>query len=118
MINCLKICHTFILTLILLSIGFCLNAQLTRPGSPIPANSGNLSDLQVISIPVSTAQREKSMQFQDNYYLKMATSGLLIDLEYSPENSGTWDTLNDGMKIWRIAFHVEGAEVLNLIFSP
>jgi hypothetical protein len=95
-----------------------LNAQLTRPGSPIPANSGNLSELRVISIPVSTAQREKAMQFQDTSSLKMATSGLMIDLEYSPENSGTWDTLNDGMKIWRLAFHVDRAEVLNLIFSP
>ncbi|HLO58316.1 MAG TPA: T9SS type A sorting domain-containing protein [Bacteroidales bacterium] len=95
-----------------------MKAQLTRPGSPIPASSSELSELQVISIPVSTALVKEAMQSRDTSYLKMASSGLLIDLDYSPENSGTWDTLNDGMKIWRIAFHVEGAAVLNLIFTP
>lgn len=50
--------------------------------------------------------------------LKPDRQGTLIEVFYSTENSGTWDTLPDGLAVWRASFRVPGAASVNLVFSP
>ncbi len=50
--------------------------------------------------------------------LKPARSGMMIETDLNPGNSGTWDTLANGMRIWRIAFRVKDARLLNLLLKP
>ncbi len=43
--------------------------------------------------------------------------GYTYDTDYSLENSGAWETLADGSKIWRLAITSEGAITMNLLLE-
>ena len=101
-------------------IFFCslANAQLTRPGRPLSPDFAGLKKLIVYEFQVSGEEKMKARNKPDASLLKPARSGILIDTDYNPENSGTWDTLRDGTRIWRCGFKVGDARALSLIFKP
>lgn len=43
--------------------------------------------------------------------------GFAIDVDMSMENNGTWDTLSNGDKIWRLKIHSQNAFSINLIYD-
>jgi lysyl endopeptidase len=97
---------------------FAVHGQLSRPGRPYPLEYKGSPKLKVYDIIVTEEQKTKALKVDEQSLLKPAQSGLLVDVQYSPENSGTWDTLPDGTAIWRAAFNVKGASMINLVFSP
>lgn len=40
-----------------------------------------------------------------------------IAVDLTPENAGTWDTLDDGSRVWRLRFQVPGSTDLNFGFT-
>ncbi len=106
--------------------GFCIilsgrvhvYSQLAGPGKPYPINYKGSPELVVCDIPVSEEQKMESLHHKDSSLLKPARSGLLIDVDFTTKNYGTWDTLHDGNKVWRMAIRVKEATTMNLIFSP
>lgn len=40
-----------------------------------------------------------------------------IEVDYSPQNCGIWDTLADGFKIWRVGFYCKTATALSITFN-
>ena len=100
---------------------FCfsvVHGQLTRPGSPLPLNYPGLKKLSLYEFSVSEQEKKQSAGVPEDPRLKPARSGMMIETDYHPGNSGTWDTLSDGMRIWRIAFRVRDARLLNLLLKP
>lgn len=43
--------------------------------------------------------------------------GVNHDTDLSMENSGTWSTLQDGTRVWRLTLHCPGAKSINFIFG-
>lgn len=92
--------------------------QLSRPGEPLPLNYTGAGKLIVYELQIPWEEKNRLLNREEPSLLKPAGKGLLIDTDFSPENSGTWDTLGDGTKVWRAAFHIAGAAAVNLIFNP
>ncbi len=113
----LKLQHAIILA----GFFFCfsdLHGQLTRPGNPLPLNYPGLRSLSQYEFYVSEQEKRMSEAAPEDPRLKPARSGTLIQTDYNPQNSGTWDTLAGGLRVWRIAFKVRDAKLLNLILKP
>ncbi|HEX2395042.1 MAG TPA: T9SS type A sorting domain-containing protein [Bacteroidales bacterium] len=104
------------------SISVLLNTpvkgQLSRPGKPLPIGLHGTPDVPVYSIHAEMQSEKNALLNGDSLFLKPARSGSLIPVDFTPANSGAWDTLSDGMRIWRIGFTVNNASLLNVIFSP
>jgi lysyl endopeptidase len=105
------------LSTLLLSFLDC-SAQLSRPGDPYPMEYPGSPRLKVYELSVTQAMKEKALAIDSESLLKPAKSGILIDVDYNPENTGTWDTVTNGLKIWRAAFYVKDANTMNLVFAP
>lgn len=93
-------------------------AQLSRPGNPYPVEYPGAPQLMVYELPVTESLKEKALAIDPQSLLKPAKSGFLIQVDYNPENAGVWDTLRNGLRIWRAAFYAKDANALNLIFKP
>lgn len=77
-----------------------------------------MSDLKRYEIMIPENQ-EKDVEEQGlRSLLKPARQGTLIEVLFSTENAGAWDTLPDGLAVWRASFRVQGASSVNLVFSP
>jgi len=94
------------------------HGQLTRPGSPLPLSYPSLKVPVLYEFSVSEAEKRQSADLSGDPRLKPARSGMMIETDYNPGNSGTWDTLSGGLRIWRIAFKVNEARLLNLLLKP
>jgi lysyl endopeptidase len=110
-------------TIFLVSICLFLNqgklcGQFSAPGRPFPLYYQGAQDVLVYDVLVTENDKDKAFETEDQSLLKPAKTGLMVDVSFSPENSGTWDTLPDGRSIWRAAIHVAGASALSLIFAP
>jgi lysyl endopeptidase len=102
-----------------LLFSFTLNqAQISRPGHPYPVKYKGLKEPFIYDLQVSAKEKSKVFAMQKPSLLKPACSGLLIDVNMDLGNAGNWDTLSNGLKIWRAGFHVEGAALLNVLFNP
>ena len=99
---------------------FCMHGQgqLSRPGNPLPLYYTGAGKLIVYELQIPQEEKNRLLNQEEPSLLKPAGNGLLIEADFSPENSGTWDTLEDGTKIWRAAFHIEDAAAINLNFNP
>lgn len=95
-----------------------VSGQLTRPGSPLPLFRNDVSDVPLYFLEPVIHEKKSKAVHPDSLYLKPATSGTLIPVSYNPNQDGVWDTITDGTKIWRAAFRVENAFLMNVIFSP
>jgi lysyl endopeptidase len=100
---------------------FCfsvVHGQLSRPGSPLPLHHPGLKNPALYEFSVSEKEKKQAAGISEDPRLKPARSGMMIETGYNPGNSGTWDTLSDGMRVWRIAFRVRDARLLNLLLKP
>lgn len=103
--------------LIFNSIIIC--AQISHGGKPYSfGNREALSDsVPVVRMPFVDAdslltldENEKNTGFPYQF-------GHAFDVDLSMDNSGVWDTLSDGNKVWRLKILSENAFSINLIFD-
>ena len=106
----------FLLIAVMILVAIPVPAQITRPGKPYPVNYDGLRFPDIIELEV--AKEDMRLQKTESTLLKPARSGLLIDVNYSTEYAGTWQTLSDGTRVWRAAFRVKGSNLLNIVFHP
>lgn len=109
--------HGLMISLLL----FCtsLKAQISYGGTPV-FNSGSLkSDLPKVYLPEFDLSSSISAQDYSSggNHIKKAQYACKYEVDYSTENSGVWDSLADGRRVWRIAISSEGAYSLGLNFS-
>lgn len=96
-------------------------AQLSQPGMPIgldPLKAGGLPEIKMSVLKeidlkkimeedkVLDTIRDMPFRFGENIYV-----------DYNPENSGSWEMLEDGSKLWRLGIKSKGAVSINLAFN-
>lgn len=109
-----------ILLLILLLIGICdlsIYSQLRKRAIP---KGTTLDELDCIEKKehqytlTTTALKDVEQQIKNAQPLKFAHQ---FTVNYTPENSGNWEVLEDGTKVWRLVISSPGAYTINLIFD-
>lgn len=95
-----------------------LQAQINTGGIP---ESFNLDDcknpFQEISISPPNVNKLIAEDLADSDKASPHRFAILLPLNVNLENSGTWEILEDGSKIWRVKLMSQGALALNLYFD-
>ena len=112
-----KIFKIVILIHLLVGFLFPLSAQIGHGGKPYSfRKNSSLQSLAIEKLPYFdnelllqeeiASMRETGFQF-----------GKEISVDYTLNNSGTWDTLSDGSRLWRLGIYSQEAYSLNLLFD-
>ncbi len=99
-------------------LGFTqVSASFENDNSLPPSRKNNLNPSPKIELPsfdiqamIEEDQANVNQGFGSNRFAKG------FDVNYTMDNSGVWDVLENGDRLWRIGFRSEGAHSLNLIF--
>ena len=109
----------YFLILALMILSTSAFAQISSPGTPLSKIHYNLTD--VIDTKVMPGYDQKAIDAEDAINAKMKDVpyrfGYLYNVNFGLENSGTWETLADGSKVWRLAIACPGAFGINLIYD-
>ena len=108
-----------ILTVVILFSTFTLHqSQVSNEGRPKSWELQNIQQVSPISLPLFDL---KSIQNEDKINDRNLEIpyrfGYKFNVNYSLQNSGTWETLDNGDRIWRIRFVSEGAKSMNFILE-
>lgn len=91
------------------------NAQISKGGTPPSFSISPLQDsVVVIQMPVLNID---SLILNDTVTDFSFRFGYAIDVNMGLYNSGTWDTLQNGDKIWRLKVNSQNAYSINLIYD-
>lgn len=111
----MKLLYTLLATLCL---SIAINAQVTNEGAPKSWRIENPKQLNAIVMPAFdlekiTKEDEANSQRKDMPF----RFGYEFITDYSLTNSGTWQTLPNGDRIWKIRFFSEGAKTMNFVLT-
>lgn len=108
----------FKITLLSLFLAFAGYAQVTNQGEPQSWIINNLNGLNPIEMPAFDL---KKLQKEDEANASRKDMpwryGYEFMVDYNLANSGSWTTLSNGDRIWRIRFASQGAKTMNFLFS-
>ena len=106
-----------ILLSIFLSSG--ISAQIEAPGKPIGISIKNNRSSKINSVSMPTLNMQeillKDSIGEANGLPYKFGEGINVDLGL--DNSGTWETLSDGTRVWRLRIESSGAYSLNLLYD-
>lgn len=116
-----KVILRFLQIIVLIIFMICnLKAQKSERGTPISFQKNQIkkiSKIQTVKMPsfsVTDMLKEDSINTKTDKPFRFA-KGFMVN--YSIRNSGTWDTLYYGDKLWRLVLKSPGAFSINIIFS-
>jgi PKD repeat protein len=95
-----------------------LFSQYNSGGLPISSLTELGSNYQVVQMP--SFDVSKMMQEDNLNAGKVGIPfryGKVFEVNYDLKNSGTWETLSDGSKVWRLAIRSENSISLNLFYK-
>lgn len=93
------------------------SAQISEGGIPPSFNKLSLSTAPEVATPsvdVQALLAEDAAEAKNGLPFRF---GKPFDVDYSLDNSGVWDDLPDGGRIWRLRIHCPGAFSINLLYS-
>jgi len=94
-----------------------LNGQIQHPGLPygksnISSRSATPGKVTTVTMPAFELPEE-----DENPFSKSLTFAHTFEVDLGPENSGEWQSLEDGTKLWQLSIVSEQAKSINLIFE-
>jgi len=93
-----------------------INAQVSIEGSPISNQYKMINQISVIDMPEFNVD---AMLIEDAN-IKLGTPfryGKIFDVQYNLNNSGTWEILDDGSKIWKLEIHSDHAFAIGIEYD-
>jgi hypothetical protein len=95
-------------------VGFHSKAQISYGGEPLSFKIPVNKKLAVFNLPAFDYSKMIEEDNQQNM-VKPYRYGKTHEVNLSPDNSGSWQTLDDGRKIWRLAIQSQNAYSLSII---
>ncbi|MCT4647962.1 MAG: lysyl endopeptidase, partial [Carboxylicivirga sp.] len=95
--------------------GGLLYAQISHGGSPMMADRSVEAVQLELSLQPETMQARQIISEEGGKLPVRFAEPIFTD--FTPANSGVWDTAADGTNVWRLAISSPGARSLNLIFD-
>jgi len=106
-----------LLLLLTLLFPVVIQAQIEYPGKPWSQDLKLKSVPAAVSLPGVTQQAAKSYADSFGPQLKSMVFAYPFDTLLTSDRNGSWETMPDGSRIWRLMLHSPGALSLNVIFS-
>ncbi|RLD77174.1 MAG: serine protease, partial [Bacteroidetes bacterium] len=103
-----------------LSILFSLtniSAQISHGGKPLSFEHKGLKSISVFNTPLHNYQQMLREDEDNKGNTKPFRYGKVHDVELSPENSGVWQQLASGEKVWQLKIQSKDAFAIGLIFN-
>lgn len=110
--------HSIFLVLLIFYLHSISKAQVSEGGWPVSfrqTKTKAAKQIPLITMPsfdIPAMLKEDANQIQTKPF-RFAKS---FDVSYSLNNSGLWESLNDGGKLWRLSIKSAGAYSINIIF--
>ncbi len=104
----------------LITLSYSGRAQVSIGGIPKSFNYNTITPIPKIpfvtmpTFSVDSMLKEDSINIGKPLPLRFAKG---FEVNYSLENSGLWETLANGDKIWRLGIHSTGAYAINILFG-
>ena len=113
-----KLQHKMILVAIFL-MGFCGGAfaQIQHGGTPYSFKQKNFEVFATVLLPAMDNQRLLQEEIKVARKEEGYQFGKEIAVDYRLDNSGTWEELPDGGRLWRLGLQSKGAYSINLLFD-
>jgi|APTNR8051073442_1049403.scaffolds.fasta_scaffold01987_4 hypothetical protein len=107
----------YIFLIALLISGSSLWAQINIGGVPRSWTAPLKGQVETISMPAIQLEKVKREDVEDEAKGLPMRFGYPMDAGFTMENSGTWTTLPEGGRIWRLAINAPGAKSINLLYD-
>lgn len=94
-----------------------LNAQVSIGGAPFSFNhrvGNNVSRVQMPPVDVPALLAQDAIEEQQGLPFRF---GFPHEVDLNLNNSGTWEVLADGSRLWRLNIYSPGATTINLIYN-
>ena len=104
-----------LLSVISIFINNDLYSQISKGGIPHSFNLSIENKIETIKMP--TINIDSLLQVDNISNEKPFRFGVAIDVDLGLKNNGTWDTLQNGDKIWRLKIQSQNAFSINLIYD-
>lgn len=105
-----------IMVVLLLTASFA-SAQVSKGGTPasfLRTVKSNVHTVFMSKIDVQSLITEDEIESSKGIPLRF---GAPFEVNYNMNNSGSWETLGDGSRIWRLRIESDGAYSINLVYS-
>lgn len=106
----------FVIFCLLLNAIF-IKAQIQYEGQPVELIYTGMKNIPVIELPAGEIQDSSFTREMKETRLKPDKFAYTIKVNYSYKNAGVWDTLDNGVKLWRLGIHADEALSINIIFG-
>ncbi|WP_160711638.1 pre-peptidase C-terminal domain-containing protein [Chitinophaga solisilvae] len=101
----------------ILFLSLSLKAQISNGGRPYSfaaALPEEVDTKKVGALPIAKLREEDEANLKQGLPLRI---GMIVPASYSLSNSGTWTTLRNGDRIWRLNIQVDGALATSLYYD-
>jgi V8-like Glu-specific endopeptidase len=92
-------------------------AQISLGGSPVSFKRQLQADIPAVyqpAIDVASLLVQDSIEEEEGLPFRF---GYPFDVHYTTDNSGRWEVLDDGSRVWRLKIVADGAYTINLLYS-
>ena len=103
--------------LFLIMAGETILAQVSEGGHPLSFDRKVRAEIEKVTTPLLNIQAlliEDEIEKEQGIPFRF---GYSFEVDYTLENSGNWETLDDGSRLWRLEIFSEGAFSINLVYS-
>ena len=99
--------------------GICAGAfaQIEHGGTPYSFKEKSVSTFTAVALPAMENQRLLQEETAADDKQEGYPFGKEIAVDYRLDNSGTWEDLPDGGRLWRLGIESKGAYSINLLFD-
>lgn len=107
----------FLLMFLILGFQNLLVAQISQGGKPYSFNNVVGAEVPTVEMPFVDVQAllaEDALEESKGLPFRF---GCPIEVNINLNNSGTWETLPDGSRLWRLNIYSRGATTINLIYN-
>ncbi len=114
----MKLVRTLLLTVVLVAVlATTSRSQISNGGTPISFENPTKAAAPTVTMPSVDVPSLLAEDQQDEKLGVPFRFGYPFDVQYDLANSGIWEKLPDGGKIWRLRISCPGAYSINLIFD-
>jgi len=115
--NKILFCKTVFVAACVAGMGLSAFAQVSHGGTPHSFKHNSFDAFAVAALPAmdnqALLQEEAEPESKEDGY----QFGKEIAVDYRLDNSGTWEDLPDGGRLWRLGIKSKGAYSINLLFD-